>query len=83
MLSEIRKLVCCPDDGAEVIVKNNYLECTSCHRDFPMFANNMVEMLPSAFPQWNLLKDENNKAEESYKNMAILENLCIRNNIKT
>lgn len=69
MISGIFHTLCCPDDGADVIQKGDYLECLKCHRQFSILADNLVEMLPSKFPDWNLNENENRKAEEDYKNL--------------
>ena len=52
-------ILCCPDDGASVFRDDQYLECLKCHRRFTILAENMVEMLPSEFPVWNLASGEN------------------------
>ena len=71
MFSEIYRILCCPDDSSEIILKNNYLECTKCYRHFLIYGYNLVEILPSKFPKWNLKENENKKAEESYQNIFV------------
>lgn len=71
MLKEYQKILCCPDDGANINLEKNHLGCPRCGRRFSIFKNNFIEMIPSTFPGWRLSKDnkENLKTEESYKDI--------------
>ncbi|MCD6317840.1 class I SAM-dependent methyltransferase, partial [Candidatus Aerophobetes bacterium] len=47
-----------------------YLKCEKCQRKFPIFAENLIEILPKKFPEWNLTGNENKKSEEDYKKLS-------------
>lgn len=71
MFKEYQKILCCPDDGANVTLEGNHLGCSICGRHFNIFKTNFIEILPSIFPEWSLSKNnkENVKTEESYKDI--------------
>jgi SAM-dependent methyltransferase len=48
MLRQYYSLLRCPDDGHDLSWrKNKSLECVRCRRTFPIFSDNVVELLPS------------------------------------
>ncbi len=55
-LDEIALLICCPDDGATMAAGASGLRCEQCHRSYPLFSANILELLPSrpiTFPERN------------------------------
>jgi len=63
---EVLRLICCPDDGSKVLLKNSFLECVVCKRKFKILGYNFLEILPSKFPAWGLEEDEPKSAEDFY-----------------
>jgi SAM-dependent methyltransferase len=47
-LQDLYKILNCPDDGGDLRLFSGSLECAQCRRQFPILANNMVELLPLA-----------------------------------
>ena len=45
-ISSIISLLACPDDGGELAISEDFLECSSCKRSFVMDGN-FIELLPS------------------------------------
>jgi len=64
---EIIENLCCPDDGEKVLLDGKYLKCSRCFRSFPIWAENLFEIKPVIFSEWNLDKHENLSAEYGYK----------------
>jgi len=69
MLKEYQEMLRCPDDGANVTLEENRLECSRCGRHFNVFKSNFIEMLPSRFLEWGFSKNEKQtvSVEKSYK----------------
>ncbi|MEK9635126.1 MAG: Trm112 family protein [Candidatus Woesearchaeota archaeon] len=48
MDKDLIKILCCPDDKADVELKNNSLKCIKCNRIFEI-RNGVPVMLPKTF----------------------------------
>src|SRR5215469_4320502 len=44
---EIASLLCCPDDERSLRLKDETLECSHCHRVYPVREGEILELLPS------------------------------------
>ena len=66
IISDVLRFLCCPDDNSKVALRNGFLECLTCKRRYTILAENLLEMLPSNFPSWNLNKNEPQEAERMY-----------------
>lgn len=45
-LTDVIGLICCPDDGGSLSFARGELHCTACERRFPVYGENLVEILP-------------------------------------
>lgn len=70
-IDEIIESLCCPDDQSSLIVKTKHLHCSKCYKNFPIFTNNFVEILPSNFPAWDQSDNENKKTEKAYQDIFL------------
>jgi len=66
MIKSYFKIFRCPDDSSKLFFHKDYLEYEKCKRCFPIFADNLVELLPREFPKWDLQNGENKETEETY-----------------
>lgn len=46
-LSNIVTLLVCPDDGQSLRYEHDKLQCDGCAREFPVLAENLIELLPN------------------------------------
>jgi len=46
ILKELRDVFRCPDDGHKLVMGKESFKCESCERTFPIYAENVVELLP-------------------------------------
>jgi ubiquinone/menaquinone biosynthesis C-methylase UbiE len=70
---DVLKLICCPDDDSEVVLRDGFIECLKCKRKHAILADNFIEILPLEFPKWDFKDGEPQKAEEMY-----LQEFCRR-----
>jgi hypothetical protein len=45
-VEDVLRLVCCPDDEGQLRYKAGGLQCTSCERQFPLYTQNLAQILP-------------------------------------
>lgn len=46
LLQSLHSILSCPDDGSELRIFSDLLECVQCKRQYPSYAPNLVELLP-------------------------------------
>ncbi len=60
----------CPDDASTLISQGRSLKCKSCKRSYPIHEENLIELMPTQFPRWNLGTGDFVDAEETYRKMC-------------
>jgi SAM-dependent methyltransferase len=50
-LADVVSLLCCPEDGGRLRQTRGELQCAACERRFPMYGENLVEILPTSQQQ--------------------------------
>ncbi|MBU1862627.1 MAG: methyltransferase domain-containing protein [Candidatus Omnitrophica bacterium] len=57
-LPTIVSLLACPDDGADVVVIDDGVQCSRCRRIFKVYDNDIIEMMPSTMHTRSLYNDK-------------------------
>jgi ubiquinone/menaquinone biosynthesis C-methylase UbiE len=50
-VAEQAGVLCCPDDRADLMARAGHLACSRCGRQFPVWHERVIELLPSIAPQ--------------------------------